>query len=67
MSELPDDLRRDVVAEVYRQAGELDWEGLTDKQRSLCMIAGSMTQPSAVISHASCHANAPGYGSRTYR
>jgi hypothetical protein len=35
MSELPDVLRRNVVAEVYRQAGELDWEGLTDKQRSV--------------------------------
>src|SRR5580692_9051203 len=35
MSELPEDLRRDVVAEVYRQAGELDWEGLTDKRRSV--------------------------------
>jgi hypothetical protein len=35
MSELPDDLRLDVVAEVYRQAGELDWEGLTDKRRSV--------------------------------
>jgi hypothetical protein len=34
MSELPDELRRAVVAEVYRQAGELDWDGLTDKQRS---------------------------------
>jgi len=34
MSELPDDLRREVVAEVYRQAGALDWDGLTDKQRS---------------------------------
>jgi hypothetical protein len=34
MSDLPDDLRREVVAEVYRQAGELDWDGLTDKQRS---------------------------------
>lgn len=34
MSELPDDLRRKVVAEVYRQAGELDWDGLTDRQRS---------------------------------
>lgn len=35
MSDLPDDLRRDVVAEVYRQAGALDWDGLTDKQRSV--------------------------------
>lgn len=35
MSELPDDLRRDVVAEVYRQAGEMDWEGLPDKKRSI--------------------------------
>lgn len=34
MSELPDALRRAIVAEVYRQAGELDWDGLTDKQRS---------------------------------
>ena len=34
MSELPDALRREVVAEAYRQAGELDWDGLTDKQRS---------------------------------
>src|ERR1700677_330374 len=34
MSELPNDLRREVVAEVYRQAGALDWDGLTDKQRS---------------------------------
>jgi hypothetical protein len=34
MSELPNGLRRAVVAEVYRQAGELDWDGLTDKQRS---------------------------------
>jgi hypothetical protein len=35
MSELPDTLRREVVAETYRQAGEMDWEGLTDKQRSV--------------------------------
>jgi hypothetical protein len=34
MSELPDELRRGVVAEVYRQAGDLDWDGLTDKRRS---------------------------------
>lgn len=34
MSELPDDMRRAVVAEVYRQAGDLDWDGLTDKKRS---------------------------------
>ena len=34
MSELPDALRREVVAEAYRQAGELDWDGLSDKQRS---------------------------------
>lgn len=34
MSELPDELRRAVVAAVYRQAGDLDWDGLTDKQRS---------------------------------
>ena len=34
MSELPDELRRAVVAEVYRQAGNMDWDGLTDRQRS---------------------------------
>ncbi len=34
MSDLPDSLRREVVAEVYRQAGVLDWDGLTDKRRS---------------------------------
>lgn len=34
MSELPDDLRREVVANVYRQAGEMDWDGLADRQHS---------------------------------
>jgi hypothetical protein len=34
MSELENTLRRAIVAEVYRQAGELDWDGLTDRQRS---------------------------------
>jgi hypothetical protein len=34
MSDLPDELRRAVVAEVYKQAADLDWDGLTDKQRS---------------------------------
>lgn len=34
MSDLPPDLRREVVAEVYRRAAQLDWEGLTDKRRS---------------------------------
>jgi hypothetical protein len=34
MSELPEELRRAVVAEVYRQAGNMDWDGLTDRQRS---------------------------------
>lgn len=34
MSELESAFRRAVVAEVYRQAGEMDWDGLTDKQRS---------------------------------
>jgi hypothetical protein len=34
MSELPDELRRAVVAEVYSQAGNMDWDGLTDRQRS---------------------------------
>jgi hypothetical protein len=34
MSGLPDALRYEVVAETYRQAGELDWDGLSDKQRS---------------------------------
>jgi hypothetical protein len=34
MSDLPDQLRYAIVAQVYRQAGELDWDGLTDKERS---------------------------------
>ena len=34
MSELPEGLRRDVIIEVYRQAAELDWDGLTDKKRT---------------------------------
>jgi hypothetical protein len=34
MSDLPDELRRAVVAEVYSQAGNMDWDGLTDRQRS---------------------------------
>src|SRR5262245_19016089 len=34
MSELENALRRSIIAEVYRQAGDLDWDGLTDKQRS---------------------------------
>ena len=34
MSELESGFRRAIVAEVYRQAGEMDWDGLTDKQRS---------------------------------
>jgi len=34
MSELENAFRRAIVAEVYRQAGEMDWDGLTDKQRS---------------------------------
>lgn len=34
MSELENALRRAIVAEVYRQAGDMDWDGLTDKQRS---------------------------------
>lgn len=34
MSELESALRRSIIAEVYRQAGDLDWDGLTDKQRS---------------------------------
>jgi hypothetical protein len=31
VSELPESLRRDVVAEVYRQADELDWDALADR------------------------------------
>lgn len=34
MSELESALRRSIIAEVYQQAGDLDWDGLTDKQRS---------------------------------
>ncbi|GAA1290493.1 hypothetical protein Psi02_15250 [Planotetraspora silvatica] len=34
MSELPEPLRRRVIIEIYRQAAELDWDGLTDRQRT---------------------------------
>lgn len=34
MSELPGDLRRTVIAEVYRQADELDWDALPDRRRT---------------------------------
>jgi hypothetical protein len=34
MSELPDALRREVIAEVYRQADHLDWEGLSQSERT---------------------------------
>jgi hypothetical protein len=34
MSELENAFRRAIIAEVYRQAGEMDWDGLTDRQRS---------------------------------
>ncbi|MER6514509.1 hypothetical protein ABT158_47375 [Nonomuraea sp. NPDC001636] len=34
MSQLPEDLRRSVIIEVYRQAAELDWDGMTDRQRT---------------------------------
>jgi hypothetical protein len=34
MSELEGAFRRAIVAEIYRQAGDMDWDGLTGKQRS---------------------------------
>ncbi|GGP12805.1 hypothetical protein LDL08_32010 [Nonomuraea glycinis] len=34
MSQLPEDLRRAVIIEVYRQAAELDWNGMTGPQRT---------------------------------
>lgn len=34
MSKLPEDLRRAIIVEVYRQAAELDWDGMTDRQRT---------------------------------
>jgi hypothetical protein len=34
MSELPETLRKEVIIEVYRQAADLDWDGLTDRQRT---------------------------------
>lgn len=36
MSEIPDLVRRDIIAEVFRRADELDWDGLTQTQRSAC-------------------------------
>jgi hypothetical protein len=34
MSELSDEMRRDVIAEVYRQAAEMDWDGLSLRERT---------------------------------
>lgn len=34
MRGIPEDLRRQVIAEVYRRADQLDWEGLAQAQRS---------------------------------
>lgn len=34
MRELPDPLRREVLVEVYRQAADLDWDGMSPSQRS---------------------------------
>jgi hypothetical protein len=34
MSDLPDQLRREVVIEVYRQAGDMDWDALTARQHT---------------------------------
>lgn len=34
MSALEGAFRRAIIAEIYRQAGDLDWDGLTDKERS---------------------------------
>ncbi len=34
MSDLEGAFRRAIIAEVYRQAGDMDWDGLTGKQRS---------------------------------
>lgn len=34
MSDLPEDIRRAVIAGVYRQADDMDWDALTDRQRT---------------------------------
>lgn len=34
MSDMPEDVRRAVIAEVYRQADDMDWDGLTDRQHT---------------------------------
>jgi hypothetical protein len=34
VSDVPDELRKQVIAEVYRRADELDWDGLSQVQRS---------------------------------
>jgi hypothetical protein len=35
MSDLPEALRREVLIEVYRQAAELDWDGMSPRERSI--------------------------------
>lgn len=34
MSDLPDDLRRQILIEVYRQAADLNWDGMTTRERT---------------------------------
>lgn len=35
MSDIPEELRRQVIATVYRRADELDWDGLTQRDRTM--------------------------------
>lgn len=38
MSAIDEDIRREVIAEIYRQVDELDWDGMTSRQRTDCYL-----------------------------
>lgn len=38
MSDIDEEIRREVIAEVYRQVEHLDWDGMTPRERSQCYL-----------------------------
>ncbi|WP_086819761.1 hypothetical protein [Allokutzneria sp. NRRL B-24872] len=38
MSVIDEDIRREVIAEIYRQVDELDWDGMSPRERSECYV-----------------------------
>lgn len=38
VSDIDEDIRREVIAEIYRQVDELDWDGMSPRERSECYV-----------------------------